>query len=229
MINDVWTQKVEISEHFLGLDTYKPLGNHSEPVLVLTDDIQFAARLDLDGTNLKDQVLTLNSEINGNELNVPVAVVEKLANGEAYCMKSYTIRFVNPLRLTPTDIKLTAPFPGREDEKNITFVVKDTEGRTIITNGTVAANNIYGIAQGDVTVTYSEGEDWSVFGMNNPEGNNPATQKLTLDENKPSIKWENKGTALMQPVNTTYKVQVRVKGIAIMTEEGAVTVTETDM
>ena len=224
MINGVWTQKVEISEHFTGLETYKPLGNHSEPVLVLTDDIAFGARLDLDGSNLKDQVLTLNSEINGNELNVPVAIVEKLANGESYCIKSYTIRFVNPLRLTPAEIKLTAPFPGREDEKNITFVVKDTEGRTIITNGTVAANNIYGIAQDDVTVTYSEGEDWSVFGINNDN-----TQKLTLNENTPSIKWENKGTALAKPVNTTYKVQVLVKGIAIMTEEGAVTVTETDM
>lgn len=229
MINGVWTQKVEISEHFIGLDTYKPLGNHSEPVLVLTDDIEFGARLDLDGDNLKDQVLTLNSEINGNELNVPVAIVEKLANGESYCIKSYTIRFVNPLRLTPAEIKLTAPFPGRLDEKNITFVVKDTEGRTIITNGKVTADNIYGIEQGDVTVTYDEGEDWSVFGMNNPEGGKPATQKLTLDETKPSIKWENKGTALVQPVKTTYKVQVVVNGIAVMTESGNVTVTETDM
>lgn len=229
MINGVWTQKVEISEHFIGLDTYKPLGNHSEPVLVLTDDIEFGARLDLDGDNLKDQVLTLNSEINGNELNVPVAIVEKLDNGESYCIKSYTIRFVNPLRLTPAEIKLTAPFPGRLDEKNITFVVKDTEGRTIITNGKVTADNIYGIEQGDVTVTYDEGEDWSVFGMNNPEGDKPATQKLTLDETKPSIKWENKGTALVQPVKTTYKVQVVVNGIAVMTESGNVTVTETDM
>ena len=229
MINGVWTQKVEISEHFTGLETYKPLGNHSEPVLVLTDDIAFGARLDLDGSNLKDQVLTLNSEINGNELNVPVAIVEKLANGESYCIKSYTIRFVNPLRLTPAEIKLTAPFPGRLDEKNITFVVKDTEGRTIITNGKVTADNIYGIEQGDVTVTYDEGEDWSVFGMNNPEGGKPATQKLTLDETKPSIKWENKGTALVQPVKTTYKVQVVVNGIAVMTESGNVTVTETDM
>lgn len=229
MINGVWTQKVEISEHFIGLDTYKPLGNHSEPVLVLTDDIEFGAILDLDGDNLKDQVLTLNSEINGNELNVPVAIVEKLANGESYCIKSYTIRFVNPLRLTPAEIKLTAPFPGRLDEKNITFVVKDTEGRIIITNGKVTADNIYGIEQGDVTVTYDEGEDWSVFGKNNPEGGKPATQKLTLDETKPSIKWENKGTALVQPVKTTYKVQVVVNGIAVMTESGNVTVTETDM
>ena len=229
MINGVWTQKVEISEHFL-LDSYKADGNHKDPVLEIeTEKLPAGTEYTLTGTTLKDQVLTLTSEIKGNELNIPVNVVIALDNNERICVKSYTIRFVNPLRLTPADIKLTAPFPGRLDEKNITFVVKDTEGRTIITNGKVTADNIYGIEQGDVTVTYDEGEDWSVFGMNNPEDGKPATQKLTLDETKPSIKWENKGTALVQPVKTTYKVQVVVNGIAVMTESGNVTVTETDM
>lgn len=232
MINDKWTQTVEISEHFLGLDTYedeKLLNNHKMPVLVINNDPESDMLMntffDLTGDDITDQVLTLNSEIHGNELNVPVSIVEELANGERICVKSYTIRFVNPLRLTPASISLTAPFPGRLDEKNITFVVKDTEGTTIITNGTVAADNIYGIEQNDVTVTYEEGEDWSVFGVNND-----TTQKLTLnDDATPSIKWENKGTALAQPVKTTYKVKVVVNGIAVMTESGNVTVTETDM
>lgn len=224
MINDVWTQKVEISEHFL-LDSYIPDGNHEDPVLEIdTDKLPAGTQYTLTGTTLKNQVLTLTSEIVGNELNIPVNVVIALDNKERICVKSYTIRFVNPLRLTPANITLTAPFPGRLDEKNITFVVKDTEGRTIITNGTVAANNIYGIGANDVTVTYSEGEKWSAFGINNDN-----SQKLTLNETTPSIKWENKGTALAKPVNTTYKVQVTVKGIAIMTESGNVTVTETDM
>ena len=224
MINNVWTQKVEISEHFL-LDSYKADGNHEDPVLEIDQDkLPAGTTYELKNTTLENQVLTLTSEINGNYLDIPVNVVIALDNKERICVKSYTIRFVNPLRLTVDAIKLTAPFPGRKDEKNITFVVKDTEGKTIITNGTVATNNIYGIAQGDVTVTYSEGEDWSVFGINND-----TTQKLTLNENTPSIKWENKGTALAKPVNTTYKVKVTVDGIAIMTEEGAVTVTETDM
>lgn len=224
MINNVWTQKVEISEHFL-LDSYKADGNHEDPVLEIDQDkLPAGTTYELKNTTLENQVLTLTSEINGNYLDIPVNVVIALDNKERICVKSYTIRFVNPLRLTVDAIKLAAPFPGRKDEKNITFVVKDTEGKTIITNGTVATNNIYGIAQGDVTVTYSEGEDWSVFGINND-----TTQKLTLNENTPSIKWENKGTALAKPVNTTYKVKVTVDGIAIMTEEGAVTVTETDM
>ena len=224
MINNVWTQEVEISEHFL-LDSYKADGNHEDPVLEIDQDkLPAGTTYKLTGTTLENQVLTLTSEINGNYLDIPVNVVIALDNKERICVKSYTIRFVNPLRLTVDAIKLTAPFPGRKDEKNITFVVKDTEGKTIITNGTIATNNIYGIAQSEVTVTYSEGEDWSVFGINND-----TTQKLTLNENTPSIKWENKGTALAKPVNTTYKVKVTVDGIAIMTEEGAVTVTETDM
>lgn len=224
MINGTWTQKVEISEHFL-LDSYKAEGNHQAPVLVVDEEkLPAGTKYTLTGTTLWNQVLTLDSEIEGDELNIPVNVVIALDNKDRICVKSYTIRFVNPLRLTPASIELTAPFPGRSDEKDITFVVKDTEGRVIITNGKATADNIYGITDDMITVTYSEGEDWSTFGINNDN-----TQKLTLNESKPSIKWENKGTALAEPVNTTYKVQVKVNGIAIMAKSGNVTVKETDM
>lgn len=236
MINGVWTQKVEISEHFLGLDTYEPLGNHSKPVLVLTDDIQFAARLDLDGSNLKDQVLTLNSEINGDALDVPVSVVEKLANGEAYCMKSYTIRFVNPFKTTPVAISLSAPFPGRKDSKPVSFVVKEGTNTIIGSDGKVTeyGKTTYGLDDSKVVVTYSEGDaNWAQYGLNNEADEYGHKQKLSLYEDTTdgsyNIKWENKGTALMSKINTHYQVQVLIKGFAIMTEEGAVTVTETDM
>lgn len=224
MINKVWTQKVEISEHFL-LDAYKAEGNHQTPVLeVNSAKLPAGTQYKLEGTTLWNQVLTLTSPISGDYLDVPVNVVIALDNKERICVKSYTIRFVNPLRLTPASIELTAPFPGKLDEKDITFVVKDTEGREIITNGKAKDGNIYGIKNDMITVTYSEGEDWSKFGINNDN-----TQKLTLNETKPSIKWENKGTALAEPVKTTYKVQVKVNGIAIMTATGNVTVKETDM
>lgn len=224
MINDKWTQKVEISEHFL-LDSYKAERNHQAPVLEVDETkLPAGTQYTLDGTTLWDQVLTLTSPIVGNYLDIPVKVVIAQDNKDRSCVKSYTIRFVNPLRLTPASIELTAPFPGKMDEKNITFVVKDTEGRVIITNGKAEAKNVYGITDDMITVTYSEGEDWSTFGINNDK-----SQKLTLNETKPSIKWENKGTALAEPVKTTYKVQVKVNGIAIMTESGNVTVKETDM
>lgn len=224
MINDVWTQKVEISEHFL-LDSYKADGNHQEPVLEIDKEkLPAGTTYELTTGTLKTQELTLTSPIVGNYLDIPVNVVIALDNDERICVKSYTIRFVNPLRLTPSAIELTAPFPGKLDEKSITYVVKDTEGRVIITNGKAEKDNEYGITDDMITVDYAEGEDWSVFGINNDK-----TQKLTLDKDKPSIKWENKGTALAKPVNTTYKVTVSVKGIAVMTEEGNVTVTETEM
>lgn len=237
MINDKWTQTVEISEHFLGLETYaeeKLLNNHKMPVLVINNDPEndmlFNTFFDLTGDDITDQVLTLKSEIHGNELNVPVSIVEELANGEKICIKSYTIRFVNPLRLVVYDVNLEAVFPGKADEKDITFEVKDNEGNIIRKKDGTILDNAFGITALS-EVDFMEGEDWSVFGWNNPDENNPEkTQKLTLNENgTPSIKWENRGTALVSPIKTTYKVKVVVNGIAVMTESGNVTVTETKM
>ncbi|EDV00633.1 DUF4988 domain-containing protein [Phocaeicola coprocola DSM 17136] len=238
MVDGVWTQKVEISEHFVNLKEYKPQGNHEAPVLVLNDDIVYSERLNLEGTTLSNQVLTLNSEINGNELNVPVSIVEKLANGESYCLKSYTIRFVNPFTMTPAAINLSAPFPGRKDSKAVSYTVKEGNNTIVGSDGKVTeyATKTYGLTNDDVTVTYSEGNfNWAQYGLNNEADDYGNKQKLSLyKETKDgtttyNIKWENKGTALMKEINTFYQVQVVVKGIAVMTENGAVKVTETDM
>lgn len=223
-INGVWTQEVEISEHFANLDSYKPEGNHGDPRLVIED---VDANLTLTGSKLHDQTLKLSSEIVGASLDVPAKIVETLANGEVICVKEYTIRFVNPFTMVAKDVKLEAVFPGKMDEEAINYTVKDKENKEVINSqGKVTAygKQEYGLTDGDVTVTYSEGVDWASFGVNND-----GTNKLTMDKNVPSIKWENKGTALVKPVKTTYTAKVTVKGIAIMTDEGAVTVTETDM
>lgn len=224
VINGVWTQKVEISEHFSNLDSYIPEDNHSMPRLVIGD---VNARLVLNGSTLHNQTLQLFSEIEGESLDVPAKIVETLANGEVVCAKEYTIRFVNPFTMTAKDVKLEAAFPGRMDEEGINYTVKDKDNVEIINaQGKVTDNGKtkYGLTDSDVTVTYAEGTNWASFGINND-----GTKKLSMDKNVPSIKWENKGTALVKPVNTTYSATVTVKGIAIMTDEGTVTVTETDM
>lgn len=230
MINGVWTQKVEISEHFTSaLNAYKPMGNHSAPKLEVDNkgDFLFHTHLDLEGETLKDQVMTLYSEIEGDHLDVPVSIVEELANGENYCVKSYTIRFVNPLSLTAKSVDLEAIFPGKMDEEKISYTVMDASKKVVVdAKGLVTeyGKTTYGLDNSMVEVTYSEGTNWAEFGKNND-----GTQKLTLDKNVPSIKWENKGTALNETLNTTYKAEVKVAGIAIMTAEGKVTVKETEM
>lgn len=242
MIKGVWTQKVEISEHFL-MDSYKADGNHEAPVLEIdTEKLPEGTDLTLDPGKEGDittQTLTLNSEIVGNELNVPATVVIPLANGESICVKSYTIRFVNPFQLKPIAISLEAPFPGRTDSEAVGFTIVERENtkNVIAEKGkyTDYAQKTYGLA-GDVTVKYSEGENnWKQYGENNEADVYGNKQKLSLyEETKDgtttyNIKWENKGTALMKEINTKYQVKVTVDNIAIMTEEGTVKVTETNM
>lgn len=235
MVNGEWTQIVEISEHFKGLDNYVPEGNHNYPHLEIEPDAQRIVRLNLTGTTLGNQVLTLESPIIGAYVDVPVRVVETLANGEDICVKTYTIRFVNPFAMTIDDVKLEAPFPGRADAEGVNLTIKAVEGgetiATIKGDGnkmviTVTPNNKYGIQNGDITlsdIALSEGENWAeLAGLNNDY-----TQKLSLDENTGSIKWENKGSALTTTLNTTYKAQVRVKDFCIMLADGKVSVSET--
>lgn len=239
MIKGVWTQKVEISEHFL-MDSYKADGNHEAPVLEIdTEKLPEGTDLTLESGDITTQTLTLNSEIVGNELNVPATVVIPLANGERICVKSYTIRFVNPFQLKPIAISLEAPFPGRTDSEAVGFTIVERENtkNVIAEKGkyTDYAQKTYGLA-GDVTVKYSEGENnWKQYGENNEADVYGNKQKLSLyEETKDgtttyNIKWENKGTALMKEINTKYQVKVTVDNIAIMTEEGTVKVTETNM
>lgn len=242
MDGTVWTQKVEISEHFL-MESYKADGNHAEPVLVIdTEKLPEGTDLTLDPGkegNITTQTLTLNSEIVGNELNVPATVVIALANGERICVKSYTIRFVNPFQLKPIAISLEAPFPGRIDSEAVGFTIVERENtkNVIAEKGkyTEYAQKTYGLT-GDVTVEYSEGENnWKQYGENNDPDIYGHKEKLSLyKETKDgtttyNIKWENKGTALMKEINTKYQVKVTVDKIAIMTEEGTVKVTETNM
>lgn len=237
--NNVWTQKVEISEHFL-LDSYKADGNHKDPILVIDEDKlpegTELADLTLTKGTLATQTLTLNTPIEGNELNVPVNVVIALDNGEQICVKSYTIRFVNPFQLKPIPVSLEAPFPGRTDSKPVGFTIVEREGGKLIAEKgkyTTYAEDTYGLT-GDVTVTYSEGENnWAQYGLNNKADDYGSKKKLSLykdaTDNSWNIKWENKGTALVRPVDTKYQVNVTVGKISIMSEEAAVTVTETDM
>ena len=146
------------------------------------------------------------------------------------------IRFVNPFKTTPVAISLSAPFPGRKDSKPVSFVVKEGTNTIIGSDGKVTeyGKTTYGLDDSKVVVTYSEGDaNWAQYGLNNEVDEYGHKQKLSLYEDTTdgsyNIKWENKGTALMSKINTHYQVQVLIKGFAIMTEEGAVTVTETDM
>ena len=155
-------------------------------------------------------------------------------------MLSLTLsRFVNPFQLKPIAISLEAPFPGRTDSEAVGFTIVERENtkNVIAEKGkyTDYAQKTYGLA-GDVTVEYSEGENnWKQYGENNDADVYGNKQKLSLyKETKDgtttyNIKWENKGTALMKEINTKYQVKVTVDNIAIMTEEGTVKVTETNM
>lgn len=229
-----WVQSVEISEHFTGLANYVPEGNHNYPHLEIEPDAQRIVRLNLTGTTLGNQVLTLESPVIGEYVDVPVRVVETLYNGEDICVKTYTIRFVNPFKASFADVNLEAPLPGRTDSEGIALTIKDVENDNIIATITgtaigmdvdVTASNAYGVTAGDIQVDLTEGENWAEkFGRNNDW-----TQKLALDPVTGMIKWENKGTALVTPVSSTYDAQVQIGNFCIMNVKGNVKVTETNV
>ena len=234
MNNGKWEQFVEISEHFSNLDEYEAENNHSFPRLEIEPDAQRIVQLNLTSGDLRNQTLTLESPVINEYVDVPVRIVETLANGEDICVKTYTIRFINPFSLTAANVSLVAPFPGRVDEKAINLTIKAVEGNSTIAtikgnlngNMTVSvSSNSYGVTKDDITVDLTEGTDWAkLAGLNND-----GTQKLSMDENAGTIKWENKGTALTSPLNAKYKAQVRVGDFCIMVIDGTVKVTETNI
>lgn len=235
MVNGIWEQSAVIADQFTNLDTYEPENNHNAPKLVIiSKDPRVFERVRLTGNNLSDQKIELVEPIVGDDMIVPVTIMETLANGEQICGQTYIIRFINPFVMTIEDIKLEDQYPGHKDEKGINLTINTADGKskiaTIKSDGTkmvidVVDNNVYGLKDGDIIfsdIELSESESWAELAGYNEDG----SQKLSIDEISGTIKWQGDGTTLVKDLNTTYQVQVSVKDYSILIKEGNVTVTQ---
>lgn len=235
-VGGVWVLSTEMREHFENIDAYQPENNHGFPYLVIRDN---GARfnVELTGDNLTNQTATLKSLIAGDHLDVAVDIVERLVNGEEYCLSTYTIRFINPFKVIPTAITLDTPIGGAADKEAISFkIVENKEnGATLCSwDGLKKAYKFetaatqYLLTADKISVEYREGVNNSAwfeeFGKNNNH-----IQKLQLQEidGVYYVTWDNGGTSLLETQGTTYTMDVTVTNVAQMRVDGNVTINKT--
>lgn len=230
MVDGKWTMSTELAEHFL-LEGYKLENNHDKLFAVLRRDAHVGAELSTkDETNvdspydLAKQVLTFTKPIDGEYIDIPVAIIAEKANGELSCVMSYTVRFLNHFEITAVNIPaLTENANGTPVEGKVTYTIKERFGekRALVTNSvvneTLAAE--YGLTKDDFTAKYTEGENWATkFGQNINKGD-----KLTLTDNADGtakIKWDNAGSALTKNAETTLNLDVTIDGISVVSKTG---------
>lgn len=229
-----WVLSTEIREHFNNIKAYKPENNHSFPYLVIRDNgVRF--NVELTGNDLTDQKATLSSLIAGDHLDVAVDIMEKLANNEEVCVKTYTIRFINPFKVVPTAITLDTPIGGAADQEVISYKIIENKdkGATLCTwNGKAfkfeTAANQYLLSADKISVEYRaevNNAAWATEFGKNING----IQKLQLIEvdGIHSIVWDNGGTSLLEDKTTSYTIDVKVEGVSQMRVDGSVKINKT--
>ena len=238
MVNGEWEMSTELGEHFL-LNEYKADGNHTKLYAVLRRDAHIGAKLgshnniNIDPKDLSKQVLEFTRPIEGEYVDIPVAVIAEKANGELDCVMTYTVRFMNHFEITKITI------PAMKEKANgapvvaspITYTIKEAFGdRYLVKDGKVqtAVAEAYGLEEGEIVATYSEGlnskgQNWEEeFGKNDKGGN-----KLTLETNGEgvtSITWDNAGSALATDVKAKLNLEVSIDGISIVSGNAEVIV-----
>lgn len=238
MVNGEWEMSTELGEHFL-LNEYKADGNHTKLYAVLRRDAHIGAKLgshnniNIDPKDLSKQVLEFTRPIEGEYVDIPVAVIAEKANGELDCVMTYTVRFMNHFEITKITI------PAMKENANgapvvaspITYTIKEAFGdRYLVKDGKVqtAVAEAYGLKEGEIVATYSEGlnskgQNWEEeFGKNDKGGN-----KLTLEtdaEGVTSITWDNAGSALATDVKAKLNLEVSIDGISIVSGNAEVVV-----
>lgn len=238
MVNGEWEMSTELGEHFL-LNEYKADGNHTKLYAVLRRDAHIGAKLgshnniNVDPKDLSKQVLEFTRPIEGEYVDIPVAVIAEKANGELDCVMTYTVRFMNHFEITKITI------PAMKENANgapvvaspITYTIKEAFGdRYLVKDGKVqtAVAEAYGLEEGEIVATYSEGlnskgQNWEEeFGKNDKGGN-----KLTLETNAEgvtSITWDNAGSALATDVKAKLNLEVSIDGISIVSGNAEVVV-----
>lgn len=229
-----WVLSTEIREHFNNIKAYKPENNHNFPYLVIRDNgVRF--NVELTGEDLTNQKATLSSLIAGDHLDVAVDIMEKLANNEEVCIKTYTIRFINPFKVVPTAITLDTPIGGAADQEVISYKIIENKdkGATLCTwNGKAfkfeTTANQYLLSADKISVEYRaevNNAAWATEFGKNING----VQKLQLKEvdGIHSIVWDNGGTSLLEDKTTSYTIDVKVEGVSQMRVDGSVKINKT--
>lgn len=210
-----WVLQSEMKEHFENyLDGYKNAANHGDLFFYFPIDVTEDYATITDG-NWNNQEISLDQPLEGDHMDVLVAMGTYLANGNL-CTKNYVVRFVNPFVATLTPVTLNTYIAKHDTARLLDHLtIKDHDGNPIYANGAVKSN-IYGFELSDLSFEFSCEPDAS-FG-----------DKLKLDpENDWTLDWYNGGTDLQKNKTTSYSVKVAIDGVSVVEAESTVTVLST--
>ena len=214
-----WVLQSEMKEHFENyLDGYKNAGNHGDLFFYFPIDVTEDYATITDG-NWNNQEISLDQPLEGDHMDVLVAMGTYLANGNL-CTKNYVVRFVNPFVATLTDVTLKT-FVAKHDAKSLlaNLTIKDRDGYVIYGQ---AGKTI------DPSGTYKfTAEDFNIEFFCEPDASFGDKLKL-YPENDWTLDWYNGGTDLQQDKTTTYGVKVAIDGISVVVAEGNVKVLSTE-
>lgn len=226
-----WLLITEIREHFENINAYQVEKNHLFPRLVVRDNGS-RFNVSLTGSDLRDQSLQLKSLIAGDHQDVVVDIVEPLINGETICLKTYTVRFINPFKVKVADITLDTPMGGASDSEAIAYEVWETteNGKKVYSSKTGVTSDAakYFLSNNSFVPDFFEATNNAAW-LKEFDKNIDGTAKLQIDNvaGVPTVVWNNGGTALAVDKTTTYSINVKVNSISTMRAEGTVKIKKT--
>ncbi len=220
LVGAQWKMNSEVAEHFKNyLDDYTKPNYHTYPTLsIINDGTNEDGVSIISGTDIRDQVIALTEPLTVDTKDVKVRLTSTMNNGEV-CTKDYVVRFLNPYKLSLSEDVILKTFASKADTKDLNdyIVIKDRSGKVLYANQQYIdeAKPTYKLDAAGMTSAFTLVEDPS-FG-----------DKLSIDADGYTIRWDNGGNDLQNNKPATYKVTVTVPEIAELTTTGNITVLST--
>lgn len=213
-----WKMNSEVKEHFKDyLADWTNPKYHSYPVLTIIAEGDNAYGVEITGNNIGNQVIKLTQPLTTDSKDVKVRLTSTMNNGEV-CTKDYVVRFLRPYKVELNNVTLkTLTSAADTKDLNDYVVIKDREGKVLYANKTFTdeAKSTYKLDMSGMKFKFDLVKDAS-FG-----------DKLSIDADGYTIRWDNGGNDLQNDKPATYKVTVTVPEIAELTTTGNITVLST--
>lgn len=220
LVGEQWKMNSEVKEHFTDyLAGYTPQQYHSYPTLSIVRDGVNEVGVAIEGTDASNQVIKLTAPLTTDKKDVKVVLTSTMNNGEV-CTMDYVVRFLNPYKISISKVVELGTYASKADTKDLRdyVVITDRNGKVLYENQTYTAEakSTYKLDKAGMTFSFELVADPS-FG-----------DKLSLDGDGYTIRWDNGGNDLQQNKSATYNVTVEVPQISKRPATGNITVLSTE-
>lgn len=220
LVGEQWKMNSEVKEHFENyLSDYTLQKYHTYPTLSIVRDGVNEVGVAIEGTDARDQVIRLTAPLTTDQKDVKVLLTSTMRNGET-CTQDYVVRFLNPYKISISNVVKLGTYASKADTKDLRdyVVITDRNGKVLYENQTYTAEakSTYKLDKAGMTFSFELVADAS-FG-----------DKLSLDGDGYTIRWDNGGNDLQQNKSATYNVIVEVPQISKRPATGNITVLSTE-